>query len=395
MIPRSRPEAEYQDILRALFSRRAERDDAHRVLSGLLVKSLELESAPVFTASGRAALYLLFRALDLKRVYMPAYNCWVVLEAALLAGKEVEFFDVDYPRFGIRPDELARISRKPGIVVATHQFGFPEDVPGMQEQLAETGHTIVEDCAGSMFSRFHGEALGRRGMAAIYSFEATKLWTLFSGGFVVSSDEDLVLRVRSLCESSATPRQGVADLIRLLLRRAQTEPAIYGTLLSIYLLFREPTEGGRQPSPQLGQEYRGGLGDRQALLGAMMADKTRLIAEHRRRLYDFYSNALADVPGVAQIEPLPGSLVTPIRFPILVREDRKHDLYQRMRKDGIDLGFSYSYALGEAGRYPGAARFAGESLNLPVHTGVSLTTARRIIESLRRHAKASGLETSR
>lgn len=395
MIPRSRPEAEYQDILRALFSRRAERDDAHRVLSDLLVKSLELESAPVFTASGRAALYLLFRALDLKRVYMPAYNCWVVLEAALLAGKEVEFFDVDYPRFGIRPDELARIRRRPGIVVATHQFGFPEDVPGMQEQLAETGHTIVEDCAGSMFSQFRGETLGQRGMAAIYSFEATKLWTLFSGGLIASSDEDLVRRVRNLCVSSAAPRQGIGDLIRLLLRRVQTEPAIYGTLLSIYLLFREPTEGGRQPSPQLGQEYRGGLGDRQALLGAMMADKTRLIAEHRRRLYDFYSKALADVPGVAQIEPLPGSLVTPIRFPILVREDRKHDLYQRMRKDGIDLGFSYSYALGEAGRYPGAARFAGESLNLPVHTGVSLTTAHRIIESLRRHAKASGLETSR
>jgi aminotransferase len=395
MIPRSRPEAEYHDILRALFSRRAQRDAAHHVFSGLLVKCLELESVPVFTVSGRAALYLLFRALDLKRVYMPSYNCWAVLEAARLAGKEVEFFDVDYPRFSIRSDELSRIRRQPGIVVATHQFGFPENVSGIQQQLSETGHVVIEDCAGSMFSRFHGETLGRRGLAAIYSFETTKLWTLFSGGFVVSSDEDLVRRVRNLCASSATPRQGVGDLFRLLLRRAQTEPAVYGMLLSIYLLFREPTEGGRQPSPQLGQEYRGGLSDRQALLGIIMADKSRLIAEHRRRLYDFYSKALVDVPGVAQVEPLPGSLVTPIRFPILVREDRKHDLYQRMRKDGIDLGFSYSYALGEAGRYPGASRFAGESLNLPVHTGVSLTKAQRIIESLRRHTKALGLETGR
>lgn len=387
MIPRSQPEADYRQIIRALFANSTRRKRAHGEFLNLLLRELDLPAMPILTGSGRAALYLLFRALEHERVYIPAYNCWAVLEAARLAGKKVEFLDVDYPRLGLHPDELSRIRRQPGIVVATHQFGFPEDVAGIREVLGDSGHVIIEDCAGSMFSRLRGEVLGRKGMAAIYSFETSKLWTLFSGGLVVSSDKEVTRRVREIHSSIGARCQGIVNLVLLLLSQFQTEPMIYGLLLPLYLSFREPTEGGRPPSVRLTREYRGDFSDRQALLGILLGGKIKNVAEHRRQLYAFYERALEDIPKVGRVEILPGSSVVPIRFPILVPEDRKIDFYQRMRRDGVDLGFSYSYVLGDPDKYPGAMRFARESLNLPIHSGVSLEAAQILMGSLRRHAR--------
>ncbi len=384
MIPRIRPELRYAELLAARFgSRVVEGHDPIGIFAAQLQRLLQVPELPLLTVSGRAALYLLFRALPLERIYLPAYTCWVVLEAAKLSGKLVEFLDIDYPGVNVMPEEYARIADHPGIVVATHQFGYPENVPRVREILGNRGHVIIEDCAGSLFSRHQGQPTGVHGDAAIYSFELSKVLTI-GGGAVVTSDEELRRQVRGFISADAPGARWPRELARILARKGLTEPRMYGLVLAAYLRFRPPTEGMGELETVPGRMFRTRFSETQARLGLALAPRLSGIAKRRQALFELYHDALASVPGVRRLTSLPGSEVCPIRVPFLVANAAKLDVYHRMRALGIDLGFSFSYSLTDAARFPRAARLAGEILNLPIHSTLEPAEALHIVECLKR-----------
>ncbi len=381
MIARNRPEARLGEILRAWVG--TGRTEPIAGFARTMQEALALDVEPVLVPSGRAALYFLFRAIPLRKVYLPAFTCWAVLEAARLADKDVALLDIDYPRLNLRLDEIERAAREPGIVVATHQFGFPEDVAALRERLGDRGHVIVEDCAGAMFTQLRGVPVGALGQAAIYSFEASKLWTLGRGGIVIPWDPLLAQRVREL--AAGCTRGSSAVLARLALRRTLTHPFWYRLLLPAYLALREPTEGMQALSDRLTPEYYEAISPRQAQLGMLLATRLVQIVRRRQELFDYYHEAVQALPGITRVEALPKSRVTPIRYPVLITRGDKRVLYERLRADGIDLGFSYSYSLGDAWSQPGAARFAREVMNLPLYADLDHAAAERVIAALQRH----------
>jgi len=388
MISRNRPEARFWEIARAFVSMRRNPAAFLSEFAQFLQRTLELPADPVLMPSGRAALYFLFLAIPLRRVYLPAYTCWVVLEAARLAGKEVVLLDVDYPRLTFRSADIERIRDIPGIVVATHQFGFPEDVPAIRDQLQGKGHVIVEDCAGAMFARVGAKPVGSLGDAAIFSFETSKLWTLGRGGFVSSSDSALTQKLRELLRTTQSG-SGYRTLIHLAGRRLITAPFFYRVLLPLYLMRREPTEGIRPLSPALTLDYLEAFSVGQANLGMMLGVRVGQIAQHRRGLFEYYQHELADVPGLTCVGVPRDCIVAPIRYPFLVTRGNKRLLYDRMRAAGADLGFTYSYLLGEPAKYPGAAKFSEQILNLPIYSDITMATAKRIVAALRRCCASS------
>lgn len=381
MIPRTRPETRYGEVIAGLTSPALETRGARSRFAAFLQKTLPTADTPFLTSSGRAALYLLFKVLPQERVYLPAYTCWVTLEAAKLAGKTVSFLDIDYPGLHVKTEEFERIRSEPGIIVATHQFGYPEDVARIREILSGNAHAIIEDCAGAIFTGIDGLPAGHLGDAAIYSFEAGKLFTL-GGGAVVARDGELMRRIQEEANKWSTPRRWPGSLLRLGVKRFLAEPAFYGLLLRIYLLFRPPTEGRRFLSPTLARTYTDGFSDWQARLGLIVGTRIIDIANRRRVLFDFYNRALEDIPAIGRVRPLPGATVCPIRFPFLVDSRRKYSLYDRMRKRGVDLGFSFSYSLADEHQCPGAAKFAREVLNLPIYSEIHLPEAEWIVEQL-------------
>lgn len=384
MIARNRPEVRLGEIVNAWFAIQSNASEptcdefAHAVM-----RALSLEGEPILLPSGRAALYFLFQALPLKRVYLPAYTCWAVLEAAQLAGKEVRFLDIDYPGLNVRLSEVERIRDHPGVVVATHQFGFPEDVEAVEQRLVGRGHVIIEDCAGAMFCRLRGAPMGMRGLAAVFSFETSKLWTLGRGGLIVTRDETLARRVRELLGSALIGR-GRMILAHLALRRLLTAAPVYRTLLPLYLMLREPTEGMHKLSTVLTPDYLEAFSTPQARLGLMLVRRMTTVVQRRQELFTIYARAVGAIPGLTCVTPLPESLVTPIRYPVLVRGQDKRSVYDGMLAAGIDLGFSYSYSFGNPHEQPGAARFAKEVLNLPVYADIKPESAERIVAVLRR-----------
>ncbi|NIR30753.1 MAG: hypothetical protein GWN84_15850 [Gammaproteobacteria bacterium] len=380
MIARLRPEVSYTELWKALFTPVAE-DQRREAFTAAITRKLELESAPVVTPSGRAALYYLLVSHPLRTVYLPAYTCWVVREAAELAGKRIEFLDIEYPGFDVSEVAYERIRRLPGIVVATHQFGFPVDMVRILKILEGQGHFVIEDCAGALFSRLRGRLVGTLGDAAVYSFEVGKLWSV-GGGALTCRDPEVRERVKRRIEQEMQPIQARRVTTRILFRKLATEPIVYRGLLALYLSCRAPTEGARPSADELYDAYNIAFSEPQARLGLLVGKRIREIAARRRELFNFYRQATADMARVQAIRMLPESDVCPIRFPFLVSEKDKLRIYESMRAKGIDLGFSFSYALADDARFPGAAKMGREIMNLPIYSRVNRPSAEFIVTAL-------------
>ena len=103
MIPRVRVNYGWRDLLVAVTSKSGQ----HR--AGLRQTLAEMFGAEdvLLTPSGRAGLYFILRAVAQTRVVIPAYTCKAVIEAALLAGKEVCFLDAEPNGFNCAATGLA------------------------------------------------------------------------------------------------------------------------------------------------------------------------------------------------------------------------------------------------------------------------------------------------
>lgn len=155
-----------------------------RLAQGAEVEAFEREAAEwvgrryaVALSSGTAALHLALEALEAGRVAVPAYACAALLTAAHQRGATAILHDVD-GEFNL--DTAGAVGE---FVVVTHAFGKAARV--------EHGAGTIEDIAQSI-----GGGAGRRGIAAVASFYATKLMTTGEGGMVLTDDAALAGFVR-------------------------------------------------------------------------------------------------------------------------------------------------------------------------------------------------------
>jgi hypothetical protein len=121
------------------------------------------EAGVTLTHLGRGAVWLALRALGLgrgSRLAMPAYHCGSEVEAAHLAGAEIEFYRVD-GQLRVDEEDLARAAAGADAVYLISHFGFPMVEP-------PAAATVIEDAAHGLFSAQEGRPLGSRGDAAIF-----------------------------------------------------------------------------------------------------------------------------------------------------------------------------------------------------------------------------------
>ncbi len=152
-----------------------------------------------WTHLGRGAVWLALRALDLgpgKRLAMPAYHCGSEVEAARLAGVEIDFYRVD-AELRVDADDLARAAAGCDAVYLISDYGFPiVSPPG--------GAKVIEDAAHGLFSSGPSGPLGSRGDAAVFC--PRKSLGVADGGAVL---------VREGAAVAATPgRPGAKQMLR-------------------------------------------------------------------------------------------------------------------------------------------------------------------------------------
>lgn len=154
-----------------------------------------LDDAPAvrLVSSGRIAIGMALRALGVQpgdAVLVPAYHSPSMIPPVHWRGARVVFYRVHPDTTVDLADVAARFAADTGIkaVMATHFFGFPQDLSGLRALCDAHGAGLIEDCAHAFFGAASGAggtvAVGASGDYAIGS--SMKFFPIFEGGCLVS-----------------------------------------------------------------------------------------------------------------------------------------------------------------------------------------------------------------
>ena len=175
---------------------------------GPLVRRLEEEIAAlhgsrraVFMANGTLAQLMILKAMGLESgsVLVSANTFIATAHACEWSGLEPVFCDIDAGSLNLDPEEIRRRHR-PDVraVIPTHVFGVVADMRGIAPLARERNIAVVADAAHAFDCDRNGTRPGGFGVPEFLSFHATKFFSTFEGGAVLTDDAALDAALRDL-----------------------------------------------------------------------------------------------------------------------------------------------------------------------------------------------------
>jgi dTDP-4-amino-4,6-dideoxygalactose transaminase len=220
-------------------------------------------------ASGTAALHL---ALQLHgvgpgdEVLVSTLTFAASANPVVYLGARPTFIDSELASWNMDPGLLvetlaarARAGRPPKAVVLVHLYGQSADIDPILDACRRYGVPLIEDAAEALGASYQGRAPGVFGQAGIYSFNGNKIITTSGGGMLVAHDKALLDHARKLATQA------------------------------------------RDPAPhyehsEIGYNYR--MSNLLAAVGRGQLEALGERVDRKRRIFDFYRQALGDLPGV-------------------------------------------------------------------------------------------------
>jgi perosamine synthetase len=312
----------------------------------------------VACANGTVALQLAVAALDLTpgdEVIMPSFTIVSCALAALYNGCVPVLVDADPVYWCMDVSQIeAKLTPRTRAIMPVHMYGHAVDMDPILELAARHKLLVIEDAAeahGAEYLKRRGEngaswqRCGGFGDVSCFSFYANKLVTTGEGGMVVTDDERLAERLRSLRNLCFVPD-----------RRFYHE--------------------------ELGFNFR--LTNMQAALGVAQVERIDSIVARKRAIGAEYAQRLSDLPGIRLVAEQPWARSVFWMVGIVLEESRGLDakwLAARLKERGIEtrpffLGMHEQPGLLERGlfrgeRYPVTERLARQGLYLP--SGLALS----------------------
>lgn len=163
-------------------------------------------------------------------------------------------------------DRRSKIGRLPKAVVLVHIYGQPGNVGPILRACDRWSIPLIEDAAEALGATYQGRSPGTFGQAGVFSFNGNKVITTSGGGMLVSRDEALISHARKLASQA------------------------------------------RDPAPhyehsEIGYNYR--LSNVLAAIGRAQLRALPNRVASRRRNFEYYQSAFADVPGLTLMPEAP------------------------------------------------------------------------------------------
>jgi perosamine synthetase len=176
---------------------------------GPFVERLETEFAAavgrkwgIAVCNGSAALEAAVAALRLgpgDEVIMPSFTIIACASAVIRAGATPVLVDSDPETWNMRADQIeAKITPRTKAIMVVHIYGLPAEMDRVLDLAARHRLKIIEDAAELHGAAYDGRACGSFGDISIFSFYPNKHVTTGEGGILVTDDEQLAERCRSL-----------------------------------------------------------------------------------------------------------------------------------------------------------------------------------------------------
>ena len=332
--------------------------------------------------SAHGGLYYLLKQLPQKNIFISAYCCNAVIEACMLAGKKVNYIDANPDTLSTSASSLRRSIKPDSIVLLMHQFGIPCEIDEINKIAKSNNCVLIEDSAACFGSTHKNKMCGSFGEASIISFDFTKSLPCARGGTVLFKNEELYKKTLA----SYNKEKRKQKFSRLVQR--------FGTLLSFNILASpfiyehitlplfQKKEGFTSYTGELdlhkNHDYSEDFSNLQAAIGLAQLRRINRTIARRKEIAKFYFSKIKS-KCIRLIKIPEENSAVMVRFPIMIENMKKNDLYKKSISKGLDLGFSFSYSYG-GNKYGNAQSIARQILNLPVHSRLSDRELKRIVE---------------
>ncbi len=223
----------------------------------------------VALASGTAAMHLALRITGVKQgdeVFASTLTFIGSVSPATFLGATPVFIDADRISWNMNPDllaeELERCNKKgklPKAVIPTDLYGQCTDYDRIKEICSPYNIPVIVDSAEACGALYKGKHAGFGAKAAVFSFNGNKIITTSGGGMLASEDKSLIDQARFLSQQARDP-------------------------------------ASHYEHTQIGYNYR-----MSNVLAAIGRGQLRVLDERvkaKRRIFDYYKNALKDIPGI-------------------------------------------------------------------------------------------------
>ncbi|MGH2791302.1 MAG: DegT/DnrJ/EryC1/StrS family aminotransferase [Actinomycetota bacterium] len=173
--------------------------------NGPFVEELEKRTAEylgvnqcVAVSSCTAGLMLILRASELSGdVIIPSFTFAATAHGVAWNGLRPVFADIDPRTLTLSPESVERVvGVRTSAILATHIFGTPCDIEGLNELASHNGIRLYFDAAHAFGSSHNGRAIGGFGNAEVFSLTPTKMVVAGEGGIIATNDEILAERCR-------------------------------------------------------------------------------------------------------------------------------------------------------------------------------------------------------
>ncbi|MBY0353711.1 DegT/DnrJ/EryC1/StrS family aminotransferase [Candidatus Babeliales bacterium] len=156
----------------------------------------------IAVANGTAALEVAVRALELEpgsQIIMPTFTIISCAIAAVRAGCQPVFVDADAQTWNMNVAAIEqKITPRTKAIMVVHIYGLPTDMEPVLELAKKYDLKIIEDAAQAIGQTYNDKPCGSFGDISIVSFYPNKHVTTGEGGMVMTDDDHLAERSRSL-----------------------------------------------------------------------------------------------------------------------------------------------------------------------------------------------------
>jgi perosamine synthetase len=315
----------------------------------------------IAVANGTAALEVAVASLGIgagDEVVMPSFTIVSCAAAVVRSGATPVFVDSDPLHWNMDVESIeACITERTKAIMAVHTYGLPTDMTALMDIAERHGLTVIEDAAEAHGLSIGGRPAGGFGRVSTFSFYANKAITTGEGGMVLTDDDELASRCRSLRNLCFGP---------------------------VHRFVHE----------QLGWNYR--MTSMQAALGMAQLERMEGLLRHRKGLGDLYRERLNDIPHLQlPLDSCFGSMNTYWVFGIVLKDGcpvRRDDMMDRLSARGVGsrpffwpmheqpvfqrMGLASGYSL------PVSERLGRDGMYLPLGNGIGSDDVERVCEAV-------------
>lgn len=217
----------------------------------------------VAVSNGTAALEIAVQALGIgagDEVIIPTFTIISCASAVVKAGAKPIFVDCDLDTWNMSVSKIEeKISKYTKAIMVVHIYGLPTDMYPILALAQKYNLKIIEDAAEMHGQTYDGKPCGSFGDISIFSFYPNKHITTGEGGMILTDDERLDEKCRSLRN----------------------------------LCFNS---NRRFIHEELGFNYR--MTNMQAALGVAQLEQLDSFVDKKRAMGKLYTELLSDVPGL-------------------------------------------------------------------------------------------------